>query len=274
MDRFEAPPKPDDFETTVKEHREAVAKNIKQKKKPKFDKKVWGKYKDHLAAQQHGRCGFCDSKVTSTQYGDVEHYRPKSEVSRLSDDERTWGREVPNSAKVKGRKPIILSKRGYWWLAYGWENYLLCCQVCNQQWKGCIFPLHNESRRSLPPSKRSRERPLLLNPFHGPDPAKHLKFNADGTVEPWRGSKYGRETILACGLYRAGLREDREEKASKAYELLSELDEAGDKEKEDILRRFFRLGNPKYSFAGIVRAILEQNTDLTWKDMKKMFDEG
>jgi hypothetical protein len=58
----------------------------------------WSDAKAQLAADTHGKCAFCESPTTATNYGDVEHYRPKSKFP---------------------------------WFAYCYENFLLSCTLCN-----------------------------------------------------------------------------------------------------------------------------------------------
>jgi|GEM_PF-3428357 len=60
--------------------------------------------KEALIAAQHGKCCFCEAKITHISYGDVEHFRPKAGY-----------RQHP-------RDP--LGRPGYYWLAYDWGNPL------------------------------------------------------------------------------------------------------------------------------------------------------
>ncbi|WP_417210879.1 hypothetical protein [Antarctobacter sp.] len=75
--------------------------------KPKIPSK-WKDSKDQLLRESQGKCAYCETQVTTTYYGDVEHYRPK---------------------KV------------YWWLAYVYDNYLASCAICNQRYKGADFAI-------------------------------------------------------------------------------------------------------------------------------------
>ncbi len=65
--------------------------------------------KSHLIRAQHGKCCFCESKITHVDYGDVEHFRPKSAFRQKSSDS--------------------LEKPGYYWLAYEWDNLFLSCAL-------------------------------------------------------------------------------------------------------------------------------------------------
>ena len=57
----------------------------------------------------HGKCAYCESKITAIYNGDVEHFRPKGEIK-----------------EANPKKP------GYYWLAADWENLLFACPFCNQ----------------------------------------------------------------------------------------------------------------------------------------------
>ena len=268
--RFTRPKPPANFETVVTKQRKAVEDAVGASKAPKFSA-LWGGFKDAFAEAQHGRCGYCDQDVISTQDGDVEHYAPKSEVSVLGQDETTWGTEAPNLARVKGRKPIVLSPGGYWWLAYDWSNYLLACANCNRKWKGSIFPVKEPPPRTVPPGEGIVERSLLLNPFEGPDPAKHLRFDESGAVAPLRGSKRGLETIKTVGLNRPSLHRPRGHAVEDALEAIRELADAqlaGDPVRvKAALRDLVRRGDETRAFAGCVRAIAQQQLKQSWTEI-------
>lgn len=57
----------------------------------------------------HGKCAYCESRITTIYNGDIEHFRPKGEI-----------------------KEAAPSKPGYYWLAAEWENLLFACPFCNQ----------------------------------------------------------------------------------------------------------------------------------------------
>lgn len=65
--------------------------------------------KDELVKMFHGKCAYCESKITVVTYGAIEHFRPKSEYPDLT---------------------------------FEWSNLLLSCDVCNDgSHKGTNFPL-------------------------------------------------------------------------------------------------------------------------------------
>lgn len=271
MMRFTRPAQPANFEAEVEQARKDAAQ---KRGRPKFKfAEVWRDFKPFFSKAQCGRCGYCDGGTTGMQPGDVEHYAPKSAVKVLGPDMSTWGQEAENSSSVKGRKPVPLSDDGYWWLAYEWKNYLLACSTCNSGWKGTIFPVHEPPDRTVPPDQMINEKALLLNPFSGPHPAKHLRFNEDGSVEPWKGSRRGRETINTVGLDRLSIRMYRRGSISDAKRAIRRLYEAGaagdEARKKDALDDLVSLGEVDRPYAGCVRAVAEQDLRLPWKKIEE-----
>ena len=174
----------------------------------------------------------------------------------------------------------MFSDLGYWWLAYDWKNYLLSCVVCNQDWKGNLFPVLEPPARARPPSEQAMatERSLLLNPFGPLDPAKHLKFNQDGSVEPLRGSRYGRETIRTVGLHRTALvleRFDVTERAFVSVDQASRQVDLGVPTADNTgFKDLHRMGQAGRPFAGAVRAIIRQQLRVTWETLDIVFGAG
>lgn len=138
----------------------------------------------------HGKCAYCESKISAIYNGDIEHFRPKG--------------------KIKSVNP---SKPGYFWLASDWENLLFACPFCNQtntheiSESGLVeevvlgkldhFPLCSEKFRlnylhglnyfsnfelykqsfDLEESER-----LLLNPCKDEYIEQYFKYNEDGAI--------------------------------------------------------------------------------------------
>jgi uncharacterized protein (TIGR02646 family) len=68
--------------------------------------------KDVLVAMFHGKCTYCESKISHVDYGHIEHFKPKS---RFPD------------------------------LTFEWTNLLLSCPICNgPEYKGDRFPEGSE----------------------------------------------------------------------------------------------------------------------------------
>jgi uncharacterized protein (TIGR02646 family) len=144
--------------------------------------------KQALISAQHGKCCFCEAKITHISYGDVEHFRPKAGWRQDSHD--------------------ALGSPGYYWLAYRWSNLYLSCQLCNQRFKKNTFPLADPSRRC--PNHLGdldQEEPLFIDPG-AVNPEDHIEFLAE-QPRAKNGSPQGRITIRALGLRREPLRERR-----------------------------------------------------------------
>lgn len=238
----------------------------KKKKKDVFSPK-WSAFKDEFSKVQYGKCAYCEVSVIGAQHGDVEHYYPKGQIQALHDDPGTWGRERPYLSNVEGRSPRILSETGYWWLAYEWSNYLLSCMVCNEYWKGAIFPVEDDPRR-LPPTSDVSEIALLLNPFDDVNPAEHIHFDSFGQIHSASNSLRGFETIRTCGLDRPSLRGFRAGIAREAYYLANKLSKADTPSQiKDILYSLYLKGVETNHHPGMVRVIIERRCGLIWPEL-------
>jgi uncharacterized protein (TIGR02646 family) len=159
-------------------------------KKPiSVDRDIYGAkaVKSALMKAQHDKCCFCERKITPSDHGDVEHFRPKGSVRQ---DLET------------GILPL-----GYYWLAYTWTNLLVSCSKCNTTHKGTQFPLWNPNQRARTHHDPIEdERPMLVDPA-SEDPREHIRFRGDAP-EPL--TARGEATIRVLGLDReAGLSEVR-----------------------------------------------------------------
>lgn len=153
-------------------------------------KAIWSALKDHLQDLFNDKCAYCDAKFLSVAYGDVEHYRPKGEVT-----------EDP-------------SHPGYYWLAYEPLNYLPSCQKCNQGTaKKNQFPIKGQRART-PSEPLDAEEPLLLHPLFD-NFTKHLKFiTSKNDINPgWAEGKTdkGKKSIDVYRLNRQPLVDARRE---------------------------------------------------------------
>lgn len=82
--------------------------------------------KRQLIQEHSGKCAFCESFIMDTDVGDVEHYRPKTEVTEINPKDTEQERPVPGHP-------------GYFWLSQTWENLFLSCKQCNQAYKRTRF---------------------------------------------------------------------------------------------------------------------------------------
>lgn len=157
-----------------------------------FNSGIYGadSVKNGLIRAQHGKCCFCESEVRHISYGDVEHFRPKKGYRQAAGD--------------------ALGRPGYYWLAYDWSNLFLACQMCNQRFKGNLFPLETLANRAVSHTDDiADEDPLFLHP-QDDEPEAHISFREHVAV-PANGSERGDVTIRALGLNRPELRRRRHE---------------------------------------------------------------
>lgn len=169
-----------------------------------------------LRAAQHEKCAFCEWRISpANTYSDVEHYRPKSGFKQQRGDP--------------------LTRPGYYWLAYDWDNLFLCCQLCNRAFKRNLFPIHTGGVRARSHFKSvGAEQPLLLHPCRD-DPAMHLTFNGVVAVAVNQ-SPRGIATIDVAGLNRPAIKEER----LRRRNVLVEVCEA----RADIRRQLARQPTP------------------------------
>ena len=161
-----------------------------------FDSRIYAHetVKETLVAMQHGKCCFCEAKILHVSYGDIEHYRPKA------------GYQQDRSGP--------LHKPGYYWLAYSWDNLLLSCTLCNQQYKKNLFPLLHPEKRALSHHDNiTAEQPLLINPTVV-NPQDYIGFRAE-IPYAINGNAYGKTTITVLGLDRDNLNEARRTKLAE-----------------------------------------------------------
>ena len=128
----------------------------------------------------YGKCAYCEQKIYTDQYGDVEHYRPKGAVTE--EDNR------PVMVETGGE---VMEHPGYYWLCYDWSNLLPACELCNRTWregsggrligKGNRFPVRDF--RALRLGEEDYENPLLLHPVRD-NPCEHLRIDELGVFHP------------------------------------------------------------------------------------------
>lgn len=243
---------------------------------PRWKDAFWQDLKPNFMKAQHQKCGYCETQVSA--HGDVEHYRPKSEVQLLEAE----GTELANSRKLRGRKRPAITEKGYWWLAYDWTNYLLSCAICNQKYKSALFPVapdrpprNHVKFKALDPRKEDlkKEKPLLLNPFEkNLNPFQHFEFMKSGLVKPRNMDSRGKATIRVCGLHRISLQQIRGPKATEIWDNSEEFLQAPPKSsfQRHLATNLFFSGHKINSFAGMTRIIFKQVTTLEWEDLEAL----
>jgi len=149
--------------------------------KPVYDNRYkQADIKKALCEHYKSKCAFCEAKVERT---DVEHYRPKSI---------------------------------YYWLAYSWDNLLLACPTCNQDYKKAKFELQGTRTtfqasdlpevHSLCEKYNQTEQPKLLHPEFD-DFENIWAFDENGKISSQ--DVRGKYTIETCGLDRVWLNDER-----------------------------------------------------------------
>ena len=244
-----------------------------------------------LVTMFHGKCAYCESKITAIYNGDIEHFRPKGEIQEAN----------PN-------------KPGYFWLASEWDNLLFACPFCNQTnthefkngnnieeavfGKLDQFPLVSEVHRlnynhgliyftdnanyqkafDLEESER-----LLLNPCKDDNIEKYFKFDEDGAIITNDGltdfeEKKAMQSIITYALHRLPLTIAREQKIIKIKAQIKRVENAiinynsymaESEEKriwfEGIMREEMRIlkkyKDPDQEYAGLARYIIDKYFD-------------
>ncbi len=166
-----------------------------------------------ILTAQHAKCAFCECRV-DTHAWPLDHFAPKSRVDELVSAGSETATGAVHGRHLRGQHPV-----GYWYLAYVWTNYLAACFNCSTRWKKTLFPTSPPAA----PSPGGAARPLVLNPFCGPDPELHLRFDQDGLIHPRSGSAYGFETIRVCGLDRTTLNGHRKRTAMSTDTALDQV---------------------------------------------------
>lgn len=235
----------------------------------------------------HGKCAYCESKITAIYNGDIEHFRPKGKIQ-----------------EANPKKP------GYYWLASDWENLLFACPFCNQTntheiFEGGVikevvlgkldqFPLTSERHRlnhmhgniyftdhiaykqafDLEESER-----LLLNPCIDDNIESFFKYGDDGAIiindglSPIERQK-SETSIRVYALHRLNLSQARHEKIIQIKAQIRRVEQAiknyNDHSDTEEKRTWFegimrdemcilkRFKNPDQEYAGLARYIIDK----------------
>jgi len=206
------------------------------KRKFKFENRIYGheSVRQELRDAQHGKCCYCEKKEENF---DVEHFRPKSACQQKQGDK--------------------LSRPGYYWLAYDWDNLFCSCEKCNRSYKRNRFPLEDDSKRARSHSDDIRaEEPLFIHPGKE-NPEEFIEYK--GTrPRAINGNKRGRITIEQIGINRPFLDERRNElyrKFKRLYEILG-LESINDQLKEDIRKYFKEASSDSGEYASMIRCAI------------------
>lgn len=128
-------------------------------------KGIWSEIKEVYMDLQHSKCAFCEKPLENRIEQDVEHFRPKSEVTQWTPPQDLIDAGVVVKQPADGEPEM-----GYRFLAYHPFNYAASCKNCNSVFKGNFFPL-GKSRKTeakRPPAD-STEEPFLIYPIGDSD---------------------------------------------------------------------------------------------------------
>jgi hypothetical protein len=200
--------------------RDDLIKDFDADNEIKVNAALYKRYMYFLLKLFNGKCAYCEAKITLTQPGDVEHFRPKGRVV----DENFKPIHVRHPSKGDIVHP------GYYWLAYEWRNLLPSCIDCNRYrnlgdvpqkivfktdagaGKADRFPLKDEALRAVVPNEEAREGVLLINPSET-NPLDHFEFFSNGTIRAK--TPEGEATLKVFGL---NAREDLIEARADAFD--------------------------------------------------------
>jgi hypothetical protein len=150
-----------------------------------------------LLKYSSGKCAYCEKPIEHPGDATLERLRPKA--GALNKDGK-------------------FSTEHYWWLAYDWRNIYPACATCNKV-KGSKFPVHGkrcEPRTAY--EELTSEQALLIDPGYD-EPADHLAFQPDGTVQPR--TPRGDATIATFELNRGDVRARRHSVAKRTRAILA-----------------------------------------------------
>ena len=281
------PQKPAGWDTRVRAAKKRAERwangTLKLKKGETFEfEDLWSAHKVAFALAIHGKCAYCELPIDDDDAGgDLDHYRPKKEITELSDDPTTWGeeREGHNSRDPKSPRKMPRVARGYFWLAYEWDNYIFSCGTCNSKWKDNLFPIVGGHHGDPTPASCAQEKPLLLDPYGSVNPANHLEFDKSGLVTERNDSEFGIETIRVCSLMRYTLLAARRRVAREAWGYIKNLNnelKTMPHHDEPRLRRALKnvlhYGHSKEPHAGMVRILWKQADEVgfSWKQLRAL----
>jgi hypothetical protein len=205
------------------------------------------------------KCAWCERHCEWQRQLDVEHYRPKAEVTRWDGSPPLVSDQPPRQVRVSD---------GYWWRAFDWDNYSLACGLCNQHWKRNLFPVR-DPRPVHAEGMETQEVPLLLDPMSSFRTADHFSWTRFGEMVPV--SDRGEATIITCGLNRSQLMELRRRTARNLLAEIPLFCHALRANTTDAARRhclaLAALCAPESEFAGMNRWWVERTLGWSWETL-------
>jgi uncharacterized protein (TIGR02646 family) len=206
---------------------------------------VYEKLRTVLREVFNNKCAYCE-KALGSDSGEIEHYRPKAEVTGAPDHP------------------------GYYWLVVQPNNLFISCSRCNSK-KRNKFPVRGTRSNDpamTPEQLDISENPLLLNPYRH-DSADHLRFT-HGSGKVIGVSPEGSETIKALKLDDEELEKERRQAQEDAWDKLFARYHDKPDEFRKTLREIFA-GNYQFSAPVIVHVTERFRERGLIHDMKPPF---
>ena len=230
--------------TEVAETRSDLARRVSNNERltSKDFKRHWGDkdLRQRLWIQQHKKCCYTERHRNWKLEMDVEHFRPKTEVTNTDHP-------------------------GYWWLAYEWANYLLSSKPVNSINKRNHFPLMDSGIRAVSPDDSlDAEHPVLIDPY-AENPELFIRYQIlPVTSDEWWVFARGRDregrgerTIEILGLNEQELVEERGELVYGLGAIGAEMESALNSGAEDEIQaaadKIRNQTQTKLEFAGFRR---------------------
>lgn len=266
------------------QHRANVA-TAELREKPTWEEKleyikdnsdIWRDLGKELVDHFGYKCWYTDA----ANYGarlDVEHFRPKAKTVELTVEDFE---EAADDLLLKLPEP---RRDGYWWLAFDFENLLLCSQVMNREGKRNFFPLHRDSPVASGTNQNlwRTEIPAFLDP-RKMDDVLLVAYDDNGAMRP-RADLTGWERLRVAvtnecfGLSRfQPLTEGRQKTWQKCTDLIERYLQAATKqqregvpnpllqqEKQDALLGLHRMLDPDEPFSSVAASCLV-NSPYAW----------
>lgn len=129
----------------------------------------WSDIKPVFMTVQGNKCAYCERALETAHELDVEHFRPKSQVT-------PW--PGPPAPAANGRAT------GYWWLAFDTGNYCVACKPCNSWLKNDAFPIAGAPGAADVDvaTLNATEKPLLIFPLGDGDTDPETLIDWNGTT--------------------------------------------------------------------------------------------
>lgn len=169
-----------------------------------FDASVWLETAPALQEAFHGKCAYCETKLTTLEAVVVGHFRPRRDSMSLDG---------------------TTSTNHYYWLAYEWENLYATCADCDRN-KRAMFPVvgSRAPTGARGTALEEQETRLLLDPCLDL-PEEHLLFGDEGHVASVTAAGHdpGTVTIDVFGLNRPNLIEQRKQAVDETKAALKRI---------------------------------------------------